>query len=286
MDFNNKNYNERRFNLPQKNWGIETTKLILSSLKLANQTQMFNDMLKTSNEMDVIVNNSDIIKEIANMQNQIVNNTTITAQYIIQLENFFKNIRPIDFIEKFTLTQSSLQLIHNSFKLINWNEINISLNLMLQTISPFQFDIVIIEKQFYTHLIYGYVCLIDDDELSSIFTYEFIFKLISEDWWIIPRFDLDFYKKMSKNIENDSNQIFLTDFYDNPNLINDMISKWNIISDDRRKIINQAFFNYKHGNYEICVITLILQIEGIMKEKLDFNKKSSELRALLEKKIK
>ena len=168
MDFNNKNYNERRFNLPQKNWGIETTKLILSSLKLANQTQMFNDMLKTSNEMDVIVNNSDIIKEIANMQNQIVNNTTITAQYIIQLENFFKNIRPIDFIEKFTLTQSSLQLIHNSFKLINWNEINISLNLMLQTISPFQFDIVIIEKQFYTHLIYGYVCLIDDDELSSM----------------------------------------------------------------------------------------------------------------------
>lgn len=64
-----------------------------------------------------------------------------------------------------------------------------------------------------------------------------------------------------------------------------MVLNWNITSDMRRTIITQALFNYMEGNFEICVLALVLQIEGIMKEKISYKKSSGELRASLEQKL-
>ena len=60
-----------------------------------------------------------------------------------------------------------------------------------------------------------------------------------------------------------------------------MIQEWDL-TDIRRKIISQAYINYIYGNYESCVIILILQIEGILKENISMNKSAGELRKYLE----
>ena len=47
----------------------------------------------------------------------------------------------------------------------------------------------------------------------------------------------------------------------------------------------QATDNYYGGNYEICVLTLLLQIEGLMRDKFKIKAKSSKLREKLEKRL-
>lgn len=92
------------------------------------------------------------------------------------------------------------------------------------------------------------------------------------------------YEEISKIKDvNSYNNFVLNEFYFNPELIEDLISNWNIDNENRKTIIKQAYFNYKHGNYETCVILLMLQIEGIMKEKIDFDKKDSDLRIKIQK---
>lgn len=61
-----------------------------------------------------------------------------------------------------------------------------------------------------------------------------------------------------------------------------MIQEWNL-TDIRRNIITQAYINYIYGNYEACVILLMLQIEGILKENISMKKGFGELRRHLEK---
>ena len=48
----------------------------------------------------------------------------------------------------------------------------------------------------------------------------------------------------------------------------------------------QAIDNYYIGNFEICVVTLLLQIEGLLRDKFQLNtRQSSELRKKLEKEL-
>ena len=40
-----------------------------------------------------------------------------------------------------------------------------------------------------------------DDELKSIFTLDFIRKIVFNDWWIIPTFDKGYYEYLSTQIK-------------------------------------------------------------------------------------
>jgi len=97
-----------------------------------------------------------------------------------------------------------------------------------------------------------------------------LLKLLYEsNWWVIPYFDVDFYSNLTK-IKN-LNKTRITEeitnpFIKDPSKLKDMIDKWNITNSLRKKIIYQAFNSYTCENYEICIIAIVLQLEGILKE--------------------
>lgn len=211
--------------------------------------------------------------------------TKIANSFVVSpLENFVKMLPPIDLIEKITLMNETLNRIHASFNFINWNQINALTNSTLQAIANFNINLIIIEKSQFSIRLYEYVCESADDELKSIFTLDFIRKIVFNDWWIIPTFDKGYYEDLSRNDGDVFNQLFLNDYYDNPNLIKEMVDNWNL-SGIRKKVIDQAIFNYMHGNYETVVIILVLQLEGILREGLGEDKSFSNLRKSLESKL-
>ena len=262
-----------------------TENIVIPQLEIPDMTKALDNFVLMNNALNSIPNSLIPIIEMTNRYNKIIDDVTKAYQSLNPIEIFIKTMPPIDLIERISLTQSTLQQIHNSFNLIDWTALNITLNKILLSISTFPFDLIITDKEIHAKLLYQYVCEVNDEELISVFTYDFILRIIKEDWWIIPTFDLEYYKKISKNMEGSLNQSFLNEFYDDPNLIKEMVLNWNITSDLRRTIINQALFNYIEGHYEICVLTLVLQIEGIMKEKINYNKSSGKLRASLEQKL-
>ena len=143
----------------------------------------------------------------------------------------------------------TLDRIHASFNFINWNQINVLANSALQVMANIKFNLIIIAKDKFSIRLYTYVCESGDDELKSIFTLDFIRKIVFNDWWIIPTFDKGYYKELSRVDSEVFNQLFLNDYYDNPNLIKEKVDKWNL-SEIRKKVIDQAIFNYMYGNYE------------------------------------
>lgn len=54
----------------------------------------------------------------------------------------------------------------------------------------FFIDFATNESEKFALELYGYIEEIDDDELNSIFTIEFL-REITKSWWIIPRLNLD-----------------------------------------------------------------------------------------------
>lgn len=191
-------------------------------------------------------------------------------------------IRPIDYIDGFLPTQPEYLKIYDSINKVNWNEVYNSLSQSLINLK-YPFINIFLQPDEFSKTLYEHVKKINDDELNEIFTIHFL-KKITRDWWIFPRFSLADYKEISKIKDISSyNNVVLNEFYFNPELIEDLIFNWNIDNENRKTIIEQAYFNYKHGNFETCVILLILQIEGIMKEKIDFDKKDSDLRIKIQK---
>lgn len=285
MKNKDKKYHKKQYKIVEKRLEKATKNIVLPQLEIPDMTKTLDSIAIMNNSFNTIHDSLIPIMEMNNRYNRLINDVSNAYQSLNTFERFIKTMPPINLIERLTLTQHTLQQIHNSFNLIDWNTLNTNLNRILQSINTFSFDFIITDKEFHANLLYHYACEIDDEEISSVFTYEFIFKIIKEDWWIIPTFDLEYYKKISKDMESNLNQKFLNEFYDDPNLIKDMVLNWNITSDMRKTIINQALFNYLEGNYEICVLTLVLQIEGIMKEKISYNKSLGKLRASLEQKL-
>ena len=60
--------------------------------------------------------------EMMSLQSQMI------APFISQVDLFVKMMPPIDLIKKLTLTNDALTRVHESFNLINWNQINLIAN--------------------------------------------------------------------------------------------------------------------------------------------------------------
>lgn len=205
--------------------------------------------------------------------------------------NFVSKIQPIlpfSFIDHVSLTQDTINALYYSLNQIDWTIINQSLS-MLQYISNIpRLDIVYTKKQEFAINLYNIIEEIDDNgEIKSIFPLDFLLSLTEGSWWIIPRFSKEEYNYLS-SIENLNanviNQIFVGKYFENPELLNLMIKEWDL-SDIRKKIISQAYTSYIYGQYESCVILLILQIEGILKEKISMKKSFGKLRQYLENQL-
>ena len=83
------------------------------------------------------------------------------------------------------------------------------------------------------------------------------------------------YKELFQSGFNnaDLNRYILFNYIKNPLLVQDLIDGWIFHDDKRDRIIMQAADNYYQGNYEICVLALLLQIEGLMRDKLQLKLK-------------
>ena len=197
-------------------------------------------------------------------------------------------IFPISLIKEVSLTQNALNNVYNSLNLIDWGSVNQSLQILQNLYNIPRFDIVYTDKQLFALTLYNQIEEIGDNgELKSIFSLDFLLSLTDGDWWIIPRFSKEEYIQLS-SIENINsniiNQYFIGKYYENPELLYLMIQEWDL-TEIRKKIIYQAYINYIYGNFEACVIILMLQIEGILKEKISMKKSSGKLRQYLEKQL-
>lgn len=205
---------------------------------------------------------------------------------VVNAVSSITHILPISLINEISLTQDTLDILYNSLNLIDWESINQSLAVLQNFSNIPRFNIVYTKKEEFALTLYNQIEEIDDnEELKKIFSLDFLLSLTNEDWWIIPRFSKEEYFQLSSidNIQNPNiiNQYFIGKYIENPELFYLMIQEWDL-TDIRRKIISQAYINYIYGNYESCVIILILQIEGILKENISMNKSAGELRKYLE----
>ena len=239
-----------------------------------------NDFMRVSDQV-MRIYDSPIINQATKMmslQSQMI------APFISQVDLFVKMMPPIDLIKKLTLTNDALTRIHESFNLINWNQINLIANTAMQTFANINLNLIIIEKEIFARELYSCVCESDDDWIKSVFTLDFIRKIVFNDWWIIPTIDKEYYEELSKSDDENFNQFFLNHYYDDPNLIIEKVNGWRL-SDIRRTVIEQAIFNYMNGKYEAAVIILTLQLEGILRDELGVNKMFGGLRKSLESKL-
>ena len=200
-----------------------------------------NDFMRVSNQVMQIYD-SPIINQATKMMSL---QSQMLAPFVSQVDLFVKMMPPIDLIKKLTLTNDALTRIHESFNLINWNQINLIANTAMQTLANINLNLIIIEKEIFARELYSCVCESDDENF---------------------------------------NQFFLNHYYDDPNLIIEKVNGWRL-SDIRRTVIEQAIFNYMNGKYEAAVIILTLQLEGILRDELGVNKMFGGLRKSLENKL-
>lgn len=193
---------------------------------------------------------------------------------------------PLELVVSMDIPKLQLEKIDKEFYETDWNEIKEESTVNSHTNDLYTTNFVNENPEEFLLNLYGFIEEIDDTELTSIFTQDFL-KEVTRSWWIIPRLELDDYKKLSQRgvNNNDLNQLILSEYYTNPELIYTLIDSWNISNEKRLNIIIQAFDNYCEGNYEICVLTLLLQIEGLMRDKLQLKLTGGKLRNKLEKKL-
>lgn len=193
---------------------------------------------------------------------------------------------PIELLTGVTISRSIFDEINDELYHTDWGDIQIeSTSSQLERDTPI-IDFVTKEPEKFASKLCNHVEELDDDNLNSVFTKEFLNE-ITQSWWILPRISFEEYEELSQlEIDNSElNKYILGDYLRNPMLIFDLIDNWEFHDIKRARIIIQAVDNYYNGNYEICVLALLLQIEGLMRDEFESKAKAPKLRQKLERKL-
>ena len=191
---------------------------------------------------------------------------------------------PIELLSDVTIPETLFSQINTELYDANWGDIKEKSSISKINYPTIEF--VTKEPEKFALELFGHVEELNDDDLNSVFTEEFLNE-ITKSWWIFPRFSFKEYKELAElGVDDcDLNRYVLLEYVKTPELIYDLVSKWKFYDDTRFRVIMQATDNYYGGNYEICVLTLLLQIEGLMRDKFKIKAKSSKLREKLEKRL-
>lgn len=198
-------------------------------------------------------------------------------------------VAPINFINS-NINQSVINSIYLSLNNIPWDELNRSIKVVMDYVNSYNY-LEYYNKHRFSISLQGFIDEIEDNgELKHIFNNNFLNELVDNgNWWIMPILTKEDFKFLSEKNFNSKeiDSYILGRYIEHPELIADMIESWNVDDGLREKIILQAYENYLIGNYETAVILLTLQIEGIIRDKMDINaKKLSKFRIKLEKQLK
>lgn len=191
---------------------------------------------------------------------------------------------PIELMTSVTIPKPIFTQINTELYDTDWN--NIKENSAISKIDYPTIEFATKEPEKFASKLYNHIKGLDDDELTSVFTEEFLNE-ITKNWWIFPRFSFEDYKEFSELgfDDCDLNRYVLLEYVKTPELIYDLINNWEFHDNTRFRVIMQATNNYYEGNYEICVLTLLLQIEGLMRDKFEIRASSPDLRKKLNKRL-
>lgn len=224
-----------------------------------------------------------------NIQNSLKKQSALT-DYLNNLESISQSLKslsspsPLELYSGITLPKTDYLQIRDELFSVDWDQI-INESIISSEEDYSQINFVTKEPDQFALKLYGVVPK-DDAKLSSVFTEEFL-REIAKQWWILPRISLNEYEELSQKFDEEGNLDLnlLFDYYINPEHVYELLDNWEIYDENREKILTQSIDNYYLGNYEICVVTLLLQIEGLMRDKLKSKKCIGYLREQLEKKL-
>ena len=244
----------------------------------------YNDFLLVNQAYDAYKQDRENIQD--SIRKLVPNNDV----YLNSVESFntiekMRSPIPLDFLQNDIIPKKDYCAIYDELASVDWK------NIVSSSIIPLIGNYPLIEfvtknPGEFSLKLYNHV-KDDENELSSVFTKDFLDE-ITQEWWILPRFSFEKYKELYDDFEKNGtlNMNLLFDFYSKPEHIYDLLDEWSFIDINREKIIMQAIDNYYIGNFEICVVTLLLQIEGLLRDKFQLNtRQSSELRKKLEKEL-
>lgn len=191
---------------------------------------------------------------------------------------------PFDILYDKTIAEEDYWAIYDELNSIDWKD-TIS-DSIISSIGDLQIGFVTKNPEIFSLRLSGHVE--ECSELKSVFTKAFLDE-ITKEWWIFPRFSLDDYKELYDDfIQNGELDIdVLFDYYIKPEYIYNLLDNWNFEDENRQKVIMQAIDNYYVGNYEISVVTLLLQVEGLLRDKFRLKtRRVGKLRKKLENELK
>lgn len=191
---------------------------------------------------------------------------------------------PFDILYDKTIAEEDYWTIYEELNNIDWKD-TIS-DSIIPSIGDLQIDFVTKNPEIFSLRLSEHVE--ECSELKSVFTKAFLDE-ITKEWWIFPRFSLDDYKELYDDFiqtgELDIDVLF--DYYIKPEYIYNLLDDWNFEDENRQKVIMQAIDNYYVGNYEISVVTLLLQVEGLLRDKFRLKTRHvGKLREKLENELK
>lgn len=248
------------------------------------QNQYFDDLL-VNQAYDAYKQDRENIHESIR---KLVPNNEVYLNSIESLSNSIEKMKspiPLELLQNGIIPEKDYFVIYNELVRVDWE------NTISDSIVPLIEDFPLIEfvtknPEKFSSKLYSHVKG-EENELSLVFTKDFLNE-ITQEWWILPRFSFEKYKELSDDFKQngalDMNLLF--DFYSKPEYVYDLVGEWSFNDTNREKIIMQAIDNYYMGNYEICVVTLLLQIEGLLRDKFQLKtKRVGKLRKKLEKEL-
>lgn len=153
---------------------------------------------------------------------------------------------------------------------INYTEFNIA-----------QFNFSTRNPEDFALELFNHAQSIDNEDISQIFTKNFLFNLAKSDWWILPNLTLDDYKKMSfENFTSHQiNQHILENIISN---IVELTNSWSSYDNEIQRYMDDAITYYNAGKYGISALMLLIVL-NVRLNISEFDRNTNNIKFRLER---
>lgn len=153
---------------------------------------------------------------------------------------------------------------------INYTEFNIN-----------QFNFSTINPEYFALELFNHAQSIDNEDISQIFTKNFLFNLAKSDWQILPNVSLDDYKKMS--FENFTSQQINQHIVENisSNIV-ELTNSWSSYDNEIQRYMDDAITYYNTGKQGNSALMLLIVL-NLKLNIFEFDRNTTNIKFRLEK---
>lgn len=171
--------------------------------------------------------------------------------------------------ENDSLTYLQLETIDGETD-INYTEFNIN-----------QFNFSTRNPEDFALELFNHAQSIDNEDISQIFTKNFLFNLAKSDWWILPNVSLEDYKKMS--FENFTSQQINQHIEENisSNIV-ELTNSWSSYDKEIQRYMDEAITYYNTGKFGISALMLLIVL-NLSLNIFEFDRNTTNIKFRLEK---